>query len=602
MASRLTTEILINLAGNLTAKARQYGANMSEFARRNERTMSVVKATTAAAGRGLDALGNRYTGMIAGFAGGAMLREFAQTDRRITRMGLAAEKTRAEMAQIFSGIQDSAIKFRVDDSEVTSAVEKIGTVTGDIDFGVKNKDNLAASIAASGGTGESIGGLFAQFPKFQVTSEKQTLEAMDTLNKLGKEGAFELKDIAEKGVRAFSMYSAAGGKGVKGIKDVGVAMESAIDATGDRDTAATAVENLIRDLQAPKVVKELGRNGINVFGNDGKMRSLPQLMEEVAKRSGNKGAKEQNKRLVEAGFNQDSILLLSSVTTGKGAENLKRYNGVVADGSGILSDAKYAAQDFTSAMTSLNVTWKKFTNSNLAKPVQELADALNSVDQETVQRWLEIGKNITIAVGGIIAARKAFQLGKGALDILGVGKGKGIPKGVSDVFGSGVMPVYVVNMGKGGIGGPGDFIPNEPGYDPKNQKPRGRFGNAFSAIGTTLLMSSIPYLDEEPNISDNDKAGMIKWAQDRAKGPSVWDKVLGWFSSAGNDPQITDPRPWASLQPQNQSPTYPAFTLQPLKGEIRVVVEGEARVKSVKMDRPGITLSAQSGVSNVEQN
>ena len=602
MASRLTTEILINLAGNLTAKARQYGANMSEFARRNERAMSVVKATTAAAGRGLDALGNRYTGMIAGFAGGAMLREFAQTDRRITRMGLAAEKTRAEMAQIFSGIQDSAIKFRVDDSEVTSAVEKIGTVTGDIDFGVKNKDNLAASIAASGGTGESIGGLFAQFPKFQVTSEKQTLEAMDTLNKLGKEGAFELKDIAEKGVRAFSMYSAAGGKGVKGIKDVGVAMESAIDATGDRDTAATAVENLIRDLQAPKVVKELGRNGINVFGNDGKMRSLPQLMEEVAKRSGNKGAKEQNKRLVEAGFNQDSILLLSSVTTGKGAENLKRYNGVVADGSGILSDAKYAAQDFTSAMTSLNVTWKKFTNSNLAKPVQELADALNSVDQETVQRWLEIGKNITIAVGGIIAARKAFQLGKGALDILGVGKGKGIPKGVSDVFGSGVMPVYVVNMGKGGIGGPGDFIPNEPGYDPKNQKPRGRFGNAFSAIRTTLLMSSIPYLDEEPNISDNDKAGMIKWAQDRAKGPSVWDKVLGWFSSAGNDPQITDPRPWASLQPQNQSPTYPAFTLQPLKGEIRVVVEGEARVKSVKMDRPGITLSAQSGVSNVEQN
>jgi phage tail tape-measure protein len=43
MANRLTTEILINLAGNLTAKARQYGANMSEFARTNQRAMSVVK-------------------------------------------------------------------------------------------------------------------------------------------------------------------------------------------------------------------------------------------------------------------------------------------------------------------------------------------------------------------------------------------------------------------------------------------------------------------------------------------------------------------------------------------------------------------------------
>ncbi|HBV7902421.1 phage tail tape measure protein [Enterobacter asburiae] len=595
MASRLTTEILINLAGNLTAKARQYGANMSEFARRNERAMSVVKATTAAAGRGLDALGNRYTGMIAGFAGGAMLREFAQTDRRITRMGLAAEKTRAEMAQIFSGIQDSAIKFRVDDSEVTSAVEKIGTVTGDIDFGVKNKDNLAASIAASGGTGESIGGLFAQFPKFQVTSEKQTLEAMDTLNKLGKEGAFELKDIAEKGVRAFSMYSAAGGKGVKGIKDVGVAMESAIDATGDRDTAATAVENLIRDLQAPKVVKELGRNGINVFGNDGKMRSLPQLMEEVAKRSGNKGAKEQNKRLVEAGFNQDSILLLSSVTTGKGAENLKRYNGVVADGSGILSDAKYAAQDFTSAMTSLNVTWKKFTNSNLAKPVQELADALNSVDQETVQRWLEIGKNITIAVGGIIAARKAFQLGKGALDILGVGKGKGIPKGVSDVFGSGVMPVYVVNMGKGGMGGSenGPDLPDVPDKKP----PSIHSGLVTSTIATASEIASIVHFPE----SDDQKNELIRKIQENNNRSTMWNDVKDWFTTAGNDPQIANPQPWASLQPQNQPPAYPAVP-QSLKGEIRVVVEGDARVKSVKMDQPGITLSAQSGVSNVEQN
>ena len=42
MANRLTTEIHINLAGNLTAKARQYGANMSEFARTNQRAMSVV--------------------------------------------------------------------------------------------------------------------------------------------------------------------------------------------------------------------------------------------------------------------------------------------------------------------------------------------------------------------------------------------------------------------------------------------------------------------------------------------------------------------------------------------------------------------------------
>lgn len=54
--------------------------------------MNLVKATTESATRGLDVLGNRYTAMIAGFAGSAMMREFAQVDRRMTRIGIAAEK------------------------------------------------------------------------------------------------------------------------------------------------------------------------------------------------------------------------------------------------------------------------------------------------------------------------------------------------------------------------------------------------------------------------------------------------------------------------------------------------------------------------------
>lgn len=595
MANRLTTEILINLSGNLTAKARQYGANMSEFARTNQRAMSVVKATTAAAGRGLDALGNRYTTMIAGFAGSAMLKDFAATDRRITRMGLAAEKTKKEMSEMFSGIQDAAIKFRVDDSELTGAIEKVGTVTGDIDFGNRNREIIAPSLAASGSDGESIGALFAQFQKFNVTDEKDTLKAMDTLNQLGKEGAFELKDIAERGVKAFSMYAAAGATGVKAIKDVGVALESAVDATGDTTTASTAVENLIRDLQLPKVVKELRRNGINVFGKDGKMRSLPTLMEEIAKKSGNKGAETQSARLLGAGFNQDSILLLSSVTSGKGAENLKRYIGVVADGQGILKDAAYAAKDFTSSMSALNTTWHQFANGNLAEPVQELADAINSVDQKTVQNWLETGKNIAIAGAGIIAARKAFQIGKGALDLFGVGKGKGIPKGVSDVFGSGVMPVYVVNM-KDGMSGGGDS--NErPGrsYPPSKHDKGGLIG---AAINTAAEVSELVNFPE----TDDDKKVLLQRVKENNERSTMWQNIKDWLTSPSQPPAgYQDPSPWASMQPQNQ-PGYPFLQQPELKGSIEVSVKDDrVQVTSVKVNAPGVTMSAGTGLRSTEQ-
>lgn len=597
MANRLTTEILINLSGNLTAKARQYGANMSEFARTNQRAMSVVKATTAAAGRGLDALGNRYTTMIAGFAGSAMLKDFAATDRRITRMGLAAEKTKKEMSEMFGGMQDAAIKFRVDDSEVVSAIEKVGTVTGDIDYGYKNRNIIAPSIAASGADGESIGGLFSQFTKFNLSNEKDTLQAMDTLNQLGKEGAFELKDIAERGVKAFSMYAAAGGTGVRGVKDVGVALESAVDATGDTTTASTAVENLIRDLQLPKVVKELRRNGINVFGKDGKMRSLPTLMEEIAKKSGNKGAETQSARLLGAGFNQDSILLLSSVTSGKGAENLKRYNGVVADGQGIMKDAEYASKDFTSAVTALTTTWKKFANSNLAKPVQELADAINSVDQETVQHWLEIGKNIAIAVGGVIAARKAFQFGKGVWDVLNPNKGKGIPNGIADVFGSGVMPVYVTNWPAGGLGGTGEDKVNDlldttadlPGWP------------GMLARGGLIASKLMGLTDMDP-FSDEGREELLKRVQQNNERSTMWEDIKNFFTSSSPSPAgYQDPSPWASMQPQNQ-PGYPFLQQPELKGSIEVSVKDDrVQVTSVKVNAPGVTMSAASGVRNMEQ-
>ncbi|HBI9571938.1 TPA: phage tail tape measure protein [Escherichia coli] len=613
--NRLSTEIMINLAGNLTAKARQYGANMSQFARNHQKAMNLVKATTESATRGLDVLGNRYTAMIAGFAGSAMMREFAQVDRRMTRIGIAAEKTRDEMAQMLNGIQDAAIKFKVDDSELISAVEKVGTVTGEIDFGVKNKEMMAASIAASGSSGESIGSLFSQFTKFGIKDENEALKAMDTLNLLGKEGAYELKDIAEKATRAMSLYSAAGGHGVQGVKDVGVALESAVDATGNRDTAATAVENFIKDLQKPKIVKTLKRNGINVFDSEGHMRSLPLLLQEIAARSGSKGSEIQSKRLEEAGFLDDATMLIKSVTSGKGAENLQRYMNVVGDGKGIMKDAAYAAQDFTSAMQALETSWKKFSHNQLAKPVQELADAINSVDQNTVQNWLQVGKYMAIALGGIIAVRKTYQFGKTIHDIMNPkGKGKGIPGGITDIFGSGVMPVYVVNMGSGGMNCNTGGLPDAPDPSRNPRTPRNRGGAAGKGAG--IIAGALEFYDflttqyalpgEVGSLTKSvaGATGASPWerefaqqSQDNQKAlESVWRKVTDWFNSLG-DKNIADPRPWAGMQGTQNYPFLP----QQLQGEIRVVVEGDARVKSVRVDQPGVRLSAQAGVTSVEQ-
>lgn len=588
MADRLTTEILINLAGNLTAKARQYGANMSEFARTNERAMSVVRASTAAAGRGLDALGNRYTGMIAGFAGGAMLRNYSQLDRRLTRMGITAGKTREEIAGIFQQTQDVAIKFAVDTSDVQAAFEEINARSGDLDLAIKNSENIGMALAASGAEGATLGGLIAEYKKLKIEDQKQTLLALDGMNRLGKEGAFELKDAAEKLPASLSMYSAVGGKGVKGAMDVMAVAESAMDVTANKDKAATAVENFIRDLQNPKVVKALKTNGIEVFDKNGSMRALPQILQEVASRSARGGIKNQRGRLTDAGFNQDSMDLIAGATGEAGAAKLKTYMGIVADGQSIIEDAAYASKDFTSATQRLATAVEKFINRELAQPVQELADALNSVDKETVNNWLEVGKNIAIATGGIIAARKVFQVGKGAWDFFGGGKSKGIPTGVADVFGSGVMPVYVTNMPSSGLGngsGLPDVLPEKSKYD--------KGGLIGAAINTaTELQNLIPF----PR-TDEEREALLKRHRDSQQRRTRWDDVKDWFNSLDDTP-VVDPRPWVSPQQFSQYPLVPPQ----LRGEIRVVVEGDARVKSVSTNQPGVTLSASAGTTGAGQN
>jgi len=624
MGKKLDTEILINLSGNLTAKARQYGMSMSEFAQRNQRAMSVVKATSEAAGRGLDRLGNRYTTAIAGFAGGAMLRNYQQLDRRLTRMGITAGKTREEIASIFNITQDAALKVKVDTSEIQGAFEMINARSGDLDLALLNTENIALAIAASGAAGQDIGGLIAEYKKLQIEDKKQSLLALDGMNRLGKEGAFELKDAAEKLPTSLSMYAAAGGKGVKGVMDVMVVAASAMDVMANRDKASTAVENFITDLQNPKVSKALKANGINVFGKDGRIRALPDILKETAVRSAKNGAEKQSGYLTGAGFNQDSTRLILGVSGEAGAQKLKTYMSVVADGQSILDDAAYAGKDFTSALQGLTTTWEKFANNNLAQPVQELADAINSVDQESVQNWLEIGKNVALVTGGLLAARKGFQFGKGAYDFLRPGK-KGVPKDVTDAFGSGVTPVYVVNMGAGGIGGgaggkaKGKGIPLGLGGAATTGAGLGTAGfwGLARAAGTGAAMV---YMQNEAAQwaakTLYDSSGVGEWAKgssfrswvddsvDKSQLPasvsvgSVWSEIKDWLTSA---PTYQDPSPWASLQPQNQMSSYPMVPPQ-LQGKIEVSVKDDrVQVTSVKINAPGITMSAQTGLRNVEQ-
>ncbi|EKH0170009.1 TPA: phage tail protein [Shigella dysenteriae] len=609
--NRLSTEIMINLAGNLTAKARQYGANMSQFARNNQKAMRLVKATTEAAGRSLDALGNRYTAMIAGFGGGMTLKGLTDFDAQIRRAGTNAKLTDEQVSRLRKNIRETA---RMSDIRLSAQVllegqDALYGLTGKPEFVEKNIRNQGLATQAFGTAPQDAAALMAQMSEKQIEAPQEVEGMFDRFYHQFSIGSVGVDQLARVSAKLFSIYT---GGGKEAIAQLGALEQMLAKTTGSADEAVTALNSIWSEVTRKDNIKFLKRNGVDVLDPvTGKTRLPYDVIRDVVRRA------KFNEQNLQDVFGDTSMRGLRALLSEDALQLTEKMIYAPVESGAMRKAAEKNARSFQSAMQSLKNEYEVFAEKNLAKPVQDLADAINSVDQN----WLQVGKYMAIALGGIIAVRKTYKLGKTIHDIMNPkGKGKGIPGGITDVFGSGVMPVYVVNMGSGGMNGNVGGLPDAPdsSRNPRNPRnPRGpgnRGGNAGKGAG--IIAGALEFYDflttqyalpgeiDSLTKSVAGDASASPWerefaqqSQDNQKAlESVWRKVTDWFNSLG-DKNIADPRPWAGMQPTQNYPFLP----QQLQGEIRVVVEGDARVKSVRVDQPGVRLSAQAGVTSVEQ-
>ncbi|MGL6429890.1 MULTISPECIES: phage tail tape measure protein [Aeromonas] len=482
MAKQLVTDIVINLAGNLAAKSRQYGQSMSQFAANNQRAMNMIKMSTAAAGRGIDAMGNRYVALGAAMVGGASVRGYAELDRRISRIAIAADISRDKAKELKDEINavSNTKGIRIDPSEATAAVEEILTKTGDLEYAINNLPNIAAVIQATGAGGLEVGGIFTEFKKLAIDSSEAAMRAIDTLNMQGKQGAFTLANMAKEGPKIFAAYAATGREGAGAVTELGAALQIIRQGVGSDAEAVTAFESIIRDITRPETVKKLKQlGGIEVFDPEklkqGKevMRSLPVLIEEIVTKSGGLSSKLSMLNLTDEAKRALKPVIAEYVQTGdvKAFDEFLKLSG---DGSTTLNDAAVAASDFAASLQLVSNSWNQFANKQLAAPIAELADAINSLEPDAVQNWLETGKNIALVVGGLVAVKKgidAVKWTKGVWDAAKPSKGGagGLGGAMADL---GATPVYVVNMPGGGF----DIPTGGP------DKPTGKVPKAFNAL------------------------------------------------------------------------------------------------------------------------
>ncbi|HBN6298500.1 TPA: phage tail tape measure protein [Vibrio parahaemolyticus] len=575
MAQKLETDIVLNLAGNLAAKARQYGNSMSDFAKRNQKAMTLIRTSTAAASRGIDSLGNRYVGMATAFATGATVRNVAAFEAQMTRIGTNAKLTDDQVKNLTKSVEDLSVQsdIRIDANQLAEGVDVLLGKTGDFQFVSDNLENMGLFMQAFGADAQSTGALFAQFKEKGIRDADAVMNTIDDLYGQFAIGSVSVKDLAGISEQLFATYQ---GEGQMAISQMSALVQLFAKAKGNANESLTSIQAVFATFTDKQKIQFLNRQGIEVFKQGTKeLREPVELLLEVLD-----AAKNDPLKLGDV-FDQTSLQGLASLYSQENKDLLLQMVSGNAELGATQEAAAKNAATFNSAITSLNNSFDKFANQRLAEPVKELADAINSVDDETIQNWLKWGETAMWVVGGLVLAKKGLDVAASIKTVFGKTgiPGTGGKGGIQDL---GAMPVFVVNMPSGGI----DNLGGNPNKNPPPNK--GRFLNFSNLLQLTTIGYGISMIPDFTPV-DIRRASEV----DRSQLPDDFPVAAGLMDV------IDDFKKWLSSDSGNQSIVDNPYLSSNVGGTVKVEVgvSDDRITKRVTSSSPSIQIDPDTGIN-----
>lgn len=270
MVSTLTVKLLDQVTGpaknlaksllgisNAAAKGGNYGfgARLNEAIGRNNRALSQFRGrlTDAAAGFYLlksalaapIAKASEFESLLLDIAQKADLSDRAMLalSKRVSGLSKDLGRSQAEIA----GVMDNLMGRGMDDKTAEGAVKPI--VKTAAAYRAAADDVASASFSVIDNLKLPVGDL----PK-----------ALDIMSQAGKEGAFELKDMAAEFPALTARAQALGMTGTKAVAQLSAALQIARKGAGTSGEAATNTANLMQKIISPETTKKFKKAGIDI--------------------------------------------------------------------------------------------------------------------------------------------------------------------------------------------------------------------------------------------------------------------------------------------------------------------------------------------------
>ena len=456
---------------------------------------------------------------------GAASNQIIDLDARLTRMGMTADASAEQIntlkQKIFEAAQDPNIK--IDPSKIVDALDVVMTKTGSLEYVEANIKNIAVALQASGAAGEEMGDVFSEFQK-KGFAAAEISQLMDDLVKQGDQGEYTFQKFAKTGKAVLSSYSTIGST-VEDVKKLNAVMQILVADTKNEELAATALDAVIAELSDPNKQEKLGIIGVRVRDSAGEFRDLAKIMDDVLAVA----QKEGNIDFLSEVFGVTSMKAVRAFQNyGK---NYKKLTDDLGDTTGAL-EAKSArmAGTMKANLQNLQTTFLKFADTNLAKPLERLNDLLSYL-AEKPERLEKVFNTIKYGLGAIVAVKGLAKISgfigsiSGGIRTLTGGGMQAALGGALPGNGAGAasgLPVFVTNMGQGGMGASGNAAdPALSGGKPAGSRLTFRQGAGIAGIAAlSSALVAVPQMLGELNDIDNNPELKGK-EKSKAKGGAV---------------------------------------------------------------------------------
>ena len=437
----LKASVLLSLKDGFSGGIKNAGAATKQFASTAMSAVDKVDKAFSGVASKLGALG-------VSLSLGAASNEIIDLDARLTRMGMTADASAEQVnrlkQKIFEAAQDPNIKIGT--PKIVEALESVMTKTGDWQYIEDNVRNVAVALQATGEQGESIGDMFADFQKGNYKVDEIS-HLMDVLVKQGDQGEYTMGKFAKTIKSVRSAYSLIG-TSVEDTKKLGAVMQILISGTKNEEAAVTSLDAIMSELADPKKQEQLGIIGVRVRDTAGNFRDLADIMQDVL----SVAEKEGNTDFLGEVFGMTSMKAIRAFQ--QYGKNYKKLTEDLGDTTGAL-EKKSARMAGTKKANLQNIqtTFLKFADKNLAKPLERLNDLLSYL-AEKPERFEKVFNTIKYGLASIVAIKglaKAANFVSSISGMLGKVTGGKTEIALAGGAASG-MPVFVTNMGQGGMG------------------------------------------------------------------------------------------------------------------------------------------------------